>query len=495
MSTVVSDATRSVRGVLRTSLGSATLYIGAKLAAKLVSFVYFLLLARWLDVAMFGILTYAATVAVLADTIADLGMGRVILREVSRAPQTAARLVRVMLPPKLLVGLSLYAAMAVALSGRFDEPGTSLVFAILGVSVATTGAAILLEQVLHAHGRFGYAAASHFVPAVVQLVAAGLLYAAGGGAPAFAAALCCGTIAYLGIILAGLRNLDIPVSLSPSVRDWVEAVGGALPFAAVTALLLLSLRVEFFVLGQMSDAEQIGWFGSSARLFEAALIAPLAFGAVVTPRLVHAFSNDAGSGQALYAQFARVLTIGATAVALTGLVFAGPAVELLLPETYAPATPILVILLVGYPLLSLHLLNVSCMLALPSQRRPALLMACLLALQTAVAVLLIAGDGGGGGGAALAFVVSAGASATASSVAVRLWLTRGFVLFRAGAPALAGGICAAVPLALVGMAGLATEVLVLVGAGLAMAAAALLLPLYPMAAPRRGWAPVHQLRD
>jgi O-antigen/teichoic acid export membrane protein len=463
------------------------------MAAKLVSFVYFLLLARWLDVAMFGILTYAATVAVLADTIADLGMGRVILRDVARAPHKAARLVRVMVPPKLIVALSLYAAMAVLLSGRFDEPGTPLVFAILGIGVAATGAAILLEQVLHAHGRFGFAAASHFVPTVVQLAAGALLYAAGGGAPAFAAALVCGTVAYLGIIVAGLRRIGVPLGLSGSVRDWLAAIAGALPFAAVTALLLLSLRVEFFVLGQMADAEQVGWFGSAARLFEAALTVPFAFGAVATPRLVQAFAKDIGSGEALYAQFARVLTIGAAAIALAGIVFAGPAVELLLPAAYAPATPILVVLLAGYPVLSLHLLNVSCMLALPSQRRPALLMCCLLALQAAIAVPMIAG--GGGRGAATAFAVSAGLSALASSVAVRGWLTRGSVLPRACAPALAGGICAALPLALAPEAGLATGLLVLFGAGLAVASVAMLLPLSPTVAHRHAWKTAAPLND
>ncbi len=366
----MSDVAETTRGLLRRSLSNATLYLGAKIGAKLISFAYFLMLARWVDVGMFGILTYAATIVVLADTIADLGMGRVLLREVARGPETAAPLVRVLVPSKLAVSVSLYAVMAVAIAGRFDEPGAAPVFALLTISVATTSVAILLEQVLHARGRFDIAAASYLVPAVVQLAAGALFHAAGGGGPAFAAALCCGSVAYLAVILVGLRQLRIPLAVTLSVRECVDAVAGALPFAAVSALLLLSLRVEFFVLGQMEDAEQIGWFGSAARLFEAALTAPLAFGAVATPRLVQAFSGSGRSAGLLYAHFARIATVGTTAAALAGWVLAGPAVDLLLPADYAPAKPLLVLMLVGYPFLSLHLLNVSCMLALQSQRPP-----------------------------------------------------------------------------------------------------------------------------
>lgn len=493
MSDGAQDAAQAVGAVLRRSLGFAGLYLGAQIGAKLVNFVYFLLLARWLDVGMFGILTYAATVAVLADTIADLGMGRVIIREVARAPGSAARLVRVMVPSKLVISLSLYAAIVVCMAGRFDAPGTLAVFAILSVSVAATGVAILLEQVLHARGRFDYAAASHFVPSVVQIASGGLLYAAGGGGPAFAAALCCGSISYLCIILSGLRRLGVPVALSLSVRDCLSAVAGALPFAAVTALLLLSLRVEFFVLGQMAHAEQIGWYGSAARLYEAALTAPLAFGAVATPRLVQAFAQGAAPGAALYALFARVAALAAVAVALAGWVLAGPAVDLLLPAEYAPAKPLLVVMLVGFPFLALHLLNMSAMLALQSQRRPALLMAFLLAMQTAIAVPLIASAGERG--AALALVVSSGLAVLASSVAVRHWLTDGFVLLRASAPALIGAVAGAVPLALLVDAGLAANLLAVAGAGLAMTGAALLIPLSPAPARRGSWQTADPLRD
>lgn len=489
----MSDATPAGGGTLRRSLSFAGLYLASQLGAKLVNFVYFLLVARWLDVGMFGILTYAATIAVLADTIADLGMGRVILREVARAPGAAARLVRLMVPSKLVVSLSLYAAIVVCVAGRFDQPGTLAVFAILSVSVAATGVAILLEQVLHAQGRFDFAAAGHFVPSIVQLAAGALFYAAGAGGPGFAAALCCGSISYLCVILAGLRRLGVPVALSLSVRDCALALAGALPFAAVTALLLLSLRVEFFVLGQMASAEQIGWYGSAARLFEAALTAPLAFCAVVTPRLVQAFAAGAGQGTALYAIFARVLTAGATWLALAGWVFAGPAVDLLLPVEYAPAKPLLAVMLVGFPFLALHLLNVSAMLSLQSQRGPALLMLALVAAQACVAVLLIAGAEERG--AAEALVISAGLAALASSVAVRFWLVDAFVLLRAMAPACAGAICGAVPLALIDTAGIAAQVAVLAATGIAMAAVALLVPARTGAARRDAWTATVAARD
>ncbi len=112
-------------------------------------------------------------------------------------------------------------------------------------------------------------------------------------------------------------------------------------------------------------------------------------------------------------------------------------------------------------------------------------MAALVAVQTAIAVALISMDAERG--AALALSVSAGVAALVSSVAVRVWLTRRFVLLRAGAPALIGAGVGAVSLWTLGDAGLPAELLSVVAAILAMGVAVLILPLSPSATGRHRW--------
>lgn len=458
------------RGMAR-AIASAVLYFAANIGAKLIGFLYFLLLARWLGVADFGLITYAAAIAVLADTAADLGMGRLVLREAAQDPARAPAITGLLVPVKLCIGLALFALVVALLPARYHEGQVLLIFAVYAVWVASSGVAILLEQVLHARGAFAIASLARVLPGLVQLLAGWAAHLVDGSAPVFAASAALGGLSYLAVILAALRRFGAGPALSFSAVSAGRALLAALPFALVSTLLLMSLRVEFFVLGQVADAEALGVFGMAGRFYEAGLVAPIAFATVMTPRIVRAFPQGAAALEAVLAPSLRVAGTGAVAAAFAGAPLVRPVVELLLPAAYGASADYLLLMLAGFPFHAVHILNVSAMLALPRQRRPALLMAGLVALQAAVAVA--GAVSAGAMGAAVALAVSALLSCAASSAAAALWLGRPAVVPRALAPALAGGLAG---LAALQAAGPAAALLAAAGV---MAAAALLLPLGP----------------
>jgi O-antigen/teichoic acid export membrane protein len=437
-----------LRAAARGDALSAGLYFGANIAAKVIGFLYFLLLARWLGAESFGIITFVAAMAVIADTAADLGMGRLLLREAARDETRAPRLSGQLAPVKLACALLIFALVVAAAPGHFHAPEPLLVCAIFAVWVAASGTSILLEQVLHARGAFGAASVARVLPGLVQLGAGWLAHVSGGTMAAFALSAACGALAYLAVILVALARAGRLPALSFVPGDTPGLVRTALPYAMVSTLLLLSFRVEFLVLGQLATPAVLGVFGIAGRFYEAALVAPIAYATVMTPRIIRAHEAGGGAVEAILFQAFRAMSCGAVALAFLGLPLVEPVTLLLLPAEFAGAPGLLHLMLIGYPLHALHILGASAMLALSRQTRPALVMGAAVTVQTLVAVVLTTRLGVEGTAAAVS--LSAVLAAAMTVTAAVLWLGGGRAMPRALAPAAGAALSGLVLLALGG---------------------------------------------
>jgi O-antigen/teichoic acid export membrane protein len=361
-------------------------------------------------------------------------------------------------------------AVAIVAGSHPREPATGI-FIIIGFTVLFTGATILAEQVLHSRGRFGYAAAAHLTLALTQLGGTAAAHALGGGVLAISVMIVAGNLAYLAVILLGVRRSGVHVRLKLRPVLWPRVLRQSAPFAAVGILVLLALKVEFLVLGALLDATALGRFGSVARIFDAAMMAPMTLCVVFAPRFIQAQSQSVAALTQLYGQGVRVLLVVSVLLALLGVGLARTLTEQLLPAEYAGTGDLLRLLFFGLPGLSLHLFNVAMMLGYRTQTRPALLLTALVAAQVGVALLMVSAQGEQG--AAKAMVISSTLAAVVSSIAVRAWLLDAFILRRAMLAPLVGlGLGLACVLAIGGLDGiwpaLAVTLCFAIGAGLVM---------------------------
>ncbi len=462
-----------VRALFGAILSNAGLLFLAQMGARVISLIFFLLLARWLGVESFGNLTYAVAIALLVDMASDAGMARVLLREASRAPERTEALLGVMAPLKLGMSLILYGAALAVMVSRDEGGHIATLFAIVGASVVFTGPALLFEQVLHSRTRFGYVAIAHLSLVTAQFAGAAVAHAAGGGPAGVAAMLVLGNAAYLGVIMVGVRRLDVIFAPRFDPAAWWRTICSAAPYAVVAAMTVITPRVEFIVLGRISTDTALGQYGAALRIYEAALVAPIALCVVLTPRFIH-FQNRPGAELSeLYAHSARIMMSMAVAVGVVGVLLSDVAISLLLPSAFVEAGPILSILFLAYPALCLHLLNLSIMIGAQQQLWPALLTTLLIAAQAAVAMVLIAEMQDIG--AARAFVLSMAGASVATSVAVRVWFLDRFAVLLAVAPPGLGGVAACLTALLIGATGAGPFV---TSAGALLAFAAVTLPLF-----------------
>src|SRR3989339_1331331 len=86
----------------------------ALVGQKILSFVYFTLLARFLGAETIGKYTFAIAFTTIFSVIADLGLQPVIVREVARAKERAEEYLRATVSVKIIFAIFAYGAVLIS---------------------------------------------------------------------------------------------------------------------------------------------------------------------------------------------------------------------------------------------------------------------------------------------------------------------------------------------------------------------------------------------
>ena len=310
------------------------------------------LAARTLSPADFGILSVATTLGWMASVASDFGLQLYLGRAITQAatPETVlwplfAIRVRAAAVALLLIG---------AISWALAPDGTWIAFVLIAAAPLITSVAEFLNYAYRGLGRSelesGLSLAQRLGALVLVLV--GLMVSPTlltvGVALTVSALLTLGTsLAIIGRALS--RALEDQRALRREVRttglDWLRDVA---PIGVGLVLSALYFRVDVFLLEQWAGLESVAYYSAVFRIVDAMLLLPAAVLTVVMPRLFGARDPE----------FARRLASGLTVFAVLVTVMVWPLAPWLVSVTYGPAyagaAPILQILLLSFPLLTLN---------------------------------------------------------------------------------------------------------------------------------------------
>ena len=370
------------------TLAHSAFYFLAQLAARGLNFLYFLILARSLPTGEFGILSYALTVVVMIDIVIDLGLSRHAMRQMSREKGSTGRLLSLILPAKMILALLAYGALMLWMSRAGMARDYRLIFLVASASLMLTAPAMMLENVLQAHGRFMRISFAHLALAVVQFAIGGAIVLLGGPTHAVAATFAATYAVYSLILLSGIARLRPRPRFRPAWRGLMREIPPALPFLVSSLIVLLAIRAEFLILGFFGRPEELGVFGIATKIVEAALLLPMALATVLAPKFAGAHVRARSALRRLYHSGLELVLLLTIPAALLAWAWA-PLITLLLPgEEFARAADVLRILFVGYPAAGVFLYNVALLSGATYQRWPLLLLGALSVLQLGVNLLL-----------------------------------------------------------------------------------------------------------
>jgi O-antigen/teichoic acid export membrane protein len=332
-----------------------TRLLAGMLSAKALDFALYLLLARRLGVETFGLFTFALSFTLLFSVLAELGLAAVFTREVARAPNRIAELLRhaLMLRSGLAVA-TIIATVGTAWITRVPTDTIGLV-AVFTLGLLLNSTAALFEGLLKSNGRAGAAGVSQVAQSAIALVAGILLLVAGLSAMAGALAYLLGAIAHCGAAVFTSRDLwrvdgpKVPFDGAAVRRERLEMLRQSALLAASGVFIAIYFRIDAVMLAAMKGDAAVGLYGGIYRLFEAFALIAVAFRSVMFPVMARAADGPAEALSVLCRKSLRVHLLFTIGVAVFFTFTAERILGLLLGPAYAAAAPGLAVLIWALP--------------------------------------------------------------------------------------------------------------------------------------------------
>ncbi len=303
--------------------------------------VIFILLARFLGPAPFGLIATATAYSTLLALISDYGLATYTLREAGAHRDTAARIVRLSLVAKMLTTLAAAVIGAGALLVMMPSPEVVLVSVVVFVGVMAASFADQAFVIVRALGRFDVEARNVVVTSAVSLVVLAGVAIVTHEVVASALAFMGTRLFYLGASLWRLRSWFDQQGERFRRDEIISILRSASSYALDGMMTNLSNQIDVVMVSLMLDQTSIGIYQAGARLVQS--ISPFAviLSTVYLPKLSerHRVGDEAS-----FHKTARSLILefcGLAAVFFLGFLIVGPLWTVhVYGENYRPLIPL-----------------------------------------------------------------------------------------------------------------------------------------------------------
>ena len=316
-----------------------TLYRGlADLGSKLATTVLFVLMARRLGGAQFGVFTFALSLVTLVTVLGDFGQNSVLTREVARDRSQLDRYFVNNLLLKLVVSVPAV-ALAVALVSAFSaDAETRTVVAILGVAVLIELLRDTCFAVFQAYERLGFIPLALISQRFLTTIVAAVALFSGAGVVAVSVIYLAGAAVAFAIAISLVFVKIARPRLAPDFRIWTRLMRAALPVGLAGAFGTVLFRVDMSMLAAFKSKAVVGQYGAAYRLFEATLFVGWSIGAAVYPAFARLTPRSAPPVGAVYERAIKFALLVTAPAAVGAAILGKPLVELVYGSGYREAT-------------------------------------------------------------------------------------------------------------------------------------------------------------
>lgn len=319
-----------------------------EIAGRLLSFLFYMALARWLGAEQFGVFSLVSSVGAIAVFLADPGLNITFIRSVPRTPghleNAAARILG------LKLALSALTVTVCVVYGVASGYGTHMI-ALLGLMGAQMAGFALMEfagAIFQAREEMW---AETFLlsvgrVAVVIIAIAALALGAGVGMTLLAMTLTQGLAVVWAFAWTVKRG--VPLAGGWDVFSWGRLLRDSVPLGAATFFTVLFYRVDVAMAPFLGvTLPDLGFYSAGVKILDVALAAPTLFYSALFPTL----SALAGGDRRVFVKWAdrslAIVTAGGIVVAVAGILFSQEIITVIFTGSFAPAERPMKLLLVA----------------------------------------------------------------------------------------------------------------------------------------------------
>jgi O-antigen/teichoic acid export membrane protein len=320
--------------------------------SALGSLLHFLLLVvagRGLGVEDFGILTFAIAFFFLFGNLLDMGLHRLLIREIARDRAATARFLSHSLTWKLMVAPVMLLFLFLAVNLIHSSPKALGAVYLLSLSYTLRLIKDSFRAVLLAHEFFGLEAVSIIGETFALLAFGSLALWSGLGLTGLCWVFLVVRIIDLAVITLLVHRKVCPVTIGRDFRFLKKVLASAVPIALLSLSMSIYNHVDTVMLSAMKGHAEVGWYNAGYKFYEGLIIIPMIIGTVFMPRLALLYRESRELIPPLLSRGIKYLLLVAVLAAVTGLAISAELVQSIFGSEFASAIPALNILLVGIP--------------------------------------------------------------------------------------------------------------------------------------------------
>jgi O-antigen/teichoic acid export membrane protein len=283
--------------VVRNTAYLVTAFVGQ----KLLSFVYFMVIARTVGAEGAGRYFIAVTFTTLFSIFVDLGLANVLVREVAKFPEKAGALLSNVLGIKAI--LAALTVIAVQVTARLLDypPETVLMISIASAVMALDSVHLVLYAVMRGFQNLKYEAVGVVSGQFITIVAGSAFLFLGKPLPFLVLALLLGSswnVLWSWFSVSRRFGLKAMFSLDRSLVRFFWSV--TIPFALAGIFSRVYSYIDTIMLSKMIDEASVGLYGVAYKIAFAFQFMPMAFAAAVYPAMSELYVKDRSKLAALF---------------------------------------------------------------------------------------------------------------------------------------------------------------------------------------------------
>lgn len=381
----------------------------------LVNVTVSLALVRHLGPRGYGDFVVVVTVAGLTGLLAEFGLPKLAVREVSRDPSTAGEVIGTVTVIRLalaVVAAGIAQLVLLALDASTEVRVATLVAGILAASEALMSTVV----VFHVSLKQQYEAVVRLAANVVKLALVLALVGAGAGIVALVAAP--SATAFVAVLLAhriAVRRFGLRLRFDR--RRVVSLLREAAPIAPAMMIGVLYLKLDALMVGLLGTRHDVGVYGAAYQPIEYVFLGSAVIIGVLFPLLARAQGRDDDQFTRVYRRGVEMLVAAMLPVAVVLTFSARPLTEAAFESRFAGSAGPMMVLAWALVLMTLNGWQGFTLLAAGQQRVNLVYLSGAVAANVALDVFLVPALGPIG--AAWGTLISAGLLVGASTWAVR----------------------------------------------------------------------------
>lgn len=248
-------------------------------------FVAFLLAARYLGTARFGVFSYILALVGVFQLIADFGLTNIVVREIARAPDSAPRVIGAVKPLAWMFSL-VTLAVIVFFGYLFAKSNAEFwATAFMGMAVLATFHSVLYGSVCRAFEEMGYNAAGNASHKILLLGLVVVVTQTDLGLVGLAAAYVIANCAQWMFFYLIVRTRYFRVRWQADWRYCIHLLREAFPVGAAMVLRRLTLHLDTLLLTVFSTSIAVGLFNAAYKIVQMVDMIPFTLSIPLFPPL------------------------------------------------------------------------------------------------------------------------------------------------------------------------------------------------------------------